>query len=136
MTVGVSVKRTEDARLLVGAGRYLDDLRVPGLLHLAIVRSPHPHARIVSVERHAARACPGAVAVLTVDDLPELAGSVPPLVPAPAIRSYAHPVLAGPVVRHAGEAVAVAVAEDPYAAADAAERVRVEYEPLPGVYDP
>ncbi|HSE94167.1 MAG TPA: xanthine dehydrogenase family protein molybdopterin-binding subunit, partial [Methylomirabilota bacterium] len=88
VTVGVSVKRREDARLLGGAGRYLDDLRVPGMLHLAIVRSPHPHARIVSVGRRAARACPGAVAVFTVDDLPELGGSVPPLVPAPAIRAY------------------------------------------------
>src|SRR2546427_6753674 len=55
VTVGVSVKRKEDARLLVGAGRYLDDLTAPGLLHLAVVRSPHPHARVLAVDRRAAR---------------------------------------------------------------------------------
>ena len=136
MTVGVSVKRKEDPRLLVGAGRYLDDLTVPGLLHLAMVRSPHPHARVLAVNRRAALACSGTVAVFTVDDLPELARSIPPLVPAPTVRSYTHPVLAGPVVRHAGEAVAVVVAEDRYRAADAAERVRVEYEALPAATTP
>ncbi len=136
MTVGVSVKRKEDARLLVGAGRYLDDLRVDGLLHLAIVRSPHPHARVVDVEWRDALACAGTVAVLTITDLPELAASVPPLVPAPTFRPYTQPVLAGPVVRHAGEAVAIVVADDRYAAADAAERVRVEYKPMPAATTP
>src|SRR2546427_4755460 len=136
VTVGVSVKRKEDARLLVGAGRYLDALTAPGLLHLAVVRSPHPHARVLAVDRRAALAGAGTVAVLTVDDLPELAGSIPPLVPTPTIRSYAHAVLAGSVVRHAGEAVVVVVAEDRYRAADAAERVRVEYEVLPAATTP
>src|SRR5438445_11545332 len=136
VTVGVSVKRKEDARLLVGAGRYLDDLTAPGLLHLAVVRSPHPHARVLAVDRRAALAGAGTVAVLTVDDLPELAGSIPPLVPTPTIRSYAHAVLAGPVVRHAGEAVVVVVAEDRYRAADAAERVRVEEAGLPAPTTP
>ena len=136
MTVGVSVRRKEDARLLVGAGRYLDDLRVDGLLHLAIVRSPHAHARVAAIDRAPALACPGAVAVLTLEDLPELAASVPPLVPTPAFRPYVHPVLAGPIVRHVGEAVAVVVAVDPYAAADAAERVRVEWQVLPAAATP
>jgi aerobic carbon-monoxide dehydrogenase large subunit len=136
VTVGVSVRRTEDGRLLVGGGRYVDDLRLPGMLHLAIVRSPHPHARILAVDRSAALASAGTVAVLTVDDLPELAGSVPPLVEAPTIRSYTQPVLAGPVVRHAGEAVVAVVAENRYAAADAAERVRIEYEVRPAVTTP
>src|SRR5207302_1240246 len=86
-----------------GAG-HRADLPAPGLLHLAVVRSPHPHARVLAVDRRAALAGAGTVAVLTVDDLPELAGSIPPLVPTPTIRSYAHAVLAGPVVRHAGEA--------------------------------
>ena len=89
MTVGVSVKRKEDARLLVGAGRYLDDLTASELLHLAVVRSPHPHARVLAVDRRAALAGAGTVAGLTVDDLPELAGSIPPLVPTPTILSYA-----------------------------------------------
>jgi carbon-monoxide dehydrogenase large subunit len=136
MSIGVSVKRREDPRLVAGAGRYLDDLAVPGLLHLVIVRSPHPHARIVGVERRDALACPGVVAVLTLEDLPALAGSVPPLVPAPAFQRYTHPVLAGTIVRHAGEAVAVVVAADAYRAADAAERVRVDYEPWPAATTP
>jgi carbon-monoxide dehydrogenase large subunit len=134
VTVGAAIKRTEDARLLVGAGRYVDDLALPGMLHVAIVRCPHPHARIVTVERAEALSCAGTVAVLTVDDLPELAGSIPPLMAAP--RSYTHPVLAGPVVRHAGEAVAVVVADNRYVAADAAERVRVEYQVLPAATTP
>ncbi|HEU5319333.1 MAG TPA: xanthine dehydrogenase family protein, partial [Methylomirabilota bacterium] len=112
------------------------DLTVPGLLHLAVVRSPHAHARVLAVDRRAALATAGAVAVFTVEDLPALAGSVPPLVPAPTFRPYTHPVLAGPRVRHAGEAVAAVVAEDRYAAADAAERVRVAYEALPAVTSP
>ena len=76
--VGASVKRREDGRLVVGRGRYLDDLIVPGVLHLAIVRSPHAHARVRGVARDDARGADGVVAVLTLDDLPECAGSVPP----------------------------------------------------------
>ncbi|MBI2206815.1 MAG: xanthine dehydrogenase family protein molybdopterin-binding subunit [Candidatus Rokubacteria bacterium] len=136
MTFGASLKRKEDARLLVGAGRYLDDLRIPDTLHAAIVRSPHAHARVVAIDRSAALQAPGVVAVLTLDDLPELARSVPPLVPSPEMKPYIHPVLAGQVVRHAGEAIAVVVADDPYRATDAAERVRVEYDPLPAATTP
>jgi carbon-monoxide dehydrogenase large subunit len=128
--VGASVKRREDGRLVTGRARYLDDVVVPGLLHLAVVRSPHAHARVRAVDREAARHGDGVVAVLTLDDLPQCAGSVPPLVPAVGIRAYVHPVLAGAVVRHAGEAVAVVVADSAYRAADAAERVIVDYEPL------
>ena len=136
MTVGASVKRKEDARLLVGAGRYLDDLRIPGVLHAAIVRSPHAHARVVGIDRAGALAADGVVAVLTLEELPELAGSVPPLVPCPEMKPYVHPVLAGTVVRHAGEALAVVVADDPYRAADGAERLRIDYEPLPAATTP
>jgi aerobic carbon-monoxide dehydrogenase large subunit len=128
--VGASVKRREDGRLVAGRARYLDDLVPPGLLHLAVVRSPHAHARVRGVNRAAARHSEGVVAVLTLDDLPECAGSVPPLVPAAGIRAYVHPVLAGGVVRHVGEAVAVVVAESAARAADAAERVVVDWEPL------
>ena len=127
--VGVSIKRKEDARLVVGRGRYLDDLTVPGMCHLGIVRSPHAHARILKIDPAGASQLDGVLAVLTRQDLPELAGSVPPLVP--DLRPYAHPVLAAGTVRHVGEAVAVVVATDPYLLADAVERVGVEYEPLP-----
>jgi aerobic carbon-monoxide dehydrogenase large subunit len=131
--VGTSVKRREDGRLVTGRARYLDDLVVPGLLHLAIVRSVHAHARVRSVARDAARGADGVVAVLTLEDLPECAGSVPPLVPAAGIPPYVHPVLAGPIVRHVGEAVAVVVADTAYRAADAAAYVTVDYERLAAV---
>lgn len=134
--VGASLKRREDTRLLVGRGRYLDDLKLPGMLHLGLVRSSHAHARILKIDRAEACRLAGVRAVLTLEDLPELAGSVPPLVPAPGLRPYRHPVLAGEKVRHVGEAVAAVVADDPYRLADAVERVIVEYEPLPAASTP
>jgi carbon-monoxide dehydrogenase large subunit len=135
--VGASPKRKEDGRFVAGRGRYLDDVRVEGLLHLAVVRSPHAHARVAGVDGAAARACDGVIAVLTLADLPELAAAtVPPLVPEPRGRPYVHPVLAGARVRHVGEPVAVVVATSPYAAADGVERVAVAYDPLPAAVSP
>ena len=137
MLVGASPKRKEDGRFVAGRGRYLDDVRVEGLLHLAVVRSPHAHARVAGVDGAAARACDGVIAVLTLADLPELAAAtVPPLVPEPKGRPYVHPVLAGARVRHVGEPVAVVVATSPYAAADGVERVAVAYDPLPAAVSP
>ena len=101
------------------------------MLWLAVVRSPHAHARITRIDGADAAGIPGVAAVLTRAELPVLAGSVPPLVPAPGFPPYHHPVLAAERVTHAGEAVAVVVADTAYIAADAVERVRVEYEPLP-----
>jgi carbon-monoxide dehydrogenase large subunit len=75
--IGLSVRRREDRRLLTGRGRSVDDLRLPELLHAAIVRSPHAHARIVAVDAAPALALPGVVAVLTIDDLPQCAAAVP-----------------------------------------------------------
>ena len=100
------------------------------MLWLGIVRSPHAHARLVKIDGREALRLPGVVAVLTREDLPELGGSVPPLVPAPTFHPYHHPVLAAGAVKHVGEGVAVVAAETPYVAADAVERVVVEYEPL------
>lgn len=137
MLVGASPKRKEDGRFVTGQGRYLDDVRVPGLLHVALVRSPHAHARVVSVDARAARALAGVTAVWTLDDLPELAAAnVPALVPEPTSRPYVHPVMAGARARHVGEIVAAVVADDPYVAADGAERVAVAYEPLPAALSP
>jgi aerobic carbon-monoxide dehydrogenase large subunit len=129
--IGLPLRRKEDDRLLRGRGRYVDDLRLPDLLHVALVRSPHAHARIEHVDARAALALAGVVAVLTVADLPACgSGAVPQLVPSPALRPYTHPALAGPVARFAGEAVAVVVAVDAYRAADGAEAVRITYTPL------
>ncbi|HEV8673176.1 MAG TPA: xanthine dehydrogenase family protein molybdopterin-binding subunit [Methylomirabilota bacterium] len=132
--IGRSVKRSEDHRFLVGRGRYLDDLRLPGLLHLALVRSPHAHARVLGIDGRPALGRPGVQAVITAADL-DLAAGVPPLVPTRAFPSYVHPVLVPETVRHAGEAVAAVVADDPYRAADALDAVMVEYAPLPAVAD-
>ncbi|OLE37329.1 MAG: hypothetical protein AUG00_08475 [Candidatus Rokubacteria bacterium 13_1_20CM_2_70_7] len=130
--IGSSVKRKEDRRFLTGHGRFLDDLRVPGALHAAIVRSPHAHARIVSIDTGLARRRPGVVAVLTIAELPECGGgAVPALVPSPRLRPYRHPALAGPMVRYVGEAVAVVVADDAYCAADAVEALAIDYEVRP-----
>ncbi|HYB69437.1 MAG TPA: xanthine dehydrogenase family protein molybdopterin-binding subunit [Candidatus Bathyarchaeia archaeon] len=136
MLVGASPKRKEDGRFVTGRGRYLDDVRVPGLLHAALVRSPHAHARVLQVDAAAARALDGVVAVWTLEHLPELAASVPPLVPEPKGRGYVHPVMAGKRVRHVGEVVAVVIATDPYRAADGAELVTVAYAPLPAAVTP
>jgi carbon-monoxide dehydrogenase large subunit len=130
-SVGASLRRKEDGRLVTGRGRYLDDITVPGLLHAAIVRSPHAHADVLGIDAAAARALDGVVAVLTLADLPALAGSVPALVAEPKLRPYRHPVLAGDRVRHVGEAVAVVVATDAYRAADGVAAVRVEWAPRP-----
>src|SRR6266404_9830913 len=117
--IGLSVKRREDRRFLTGRGRYVDDLRLADLLHAAIVRSPHAHARVLGVDARRALALPGVVAVLTLAELPECDAAVPPLVPSPRLRPYAQPALAGAKARYAGEAVAVAVADDVYRATDA-----------------
>jgi carbon-monoxide dehydrogenase large subunit len=132
--IGSSIKRKEDRRLLTGRGRYLDDVAVPGTLHAALVRSPYAHARVTRIDAARALALSGVVAVLSIVDLPECADdAVPPLVPSPTLRPYRHPALGGPEVRHAGEAVAVVVADDVYRATDAAQAVIVGYESLPAV---
>ncbi|MBI2217581.1 MAG: xanthine dehydrogenase family protein [Candidatus Rokubacteria bacterium] len=131
--IGSSPRRHEDRRFLTGRGRYLDDVRVPGVLHAAIVRSPHAHARIDGIDARDAQGLAGVVAVLSAGDLPECEAAVPPLVPSPGLRSYRHSAIARDVVRHVGEAVAVVVAEDAYRAADGADVVRVDYTPLPAV---
>src|SRR5881409_3489274 len=131
--IGLSVKRREDRRLLTGRGRYADDVRLPHLCHAAIVRSPHAHARILDVDARRATALPGVVAVLTIADLPECAAAVPPLVTSPRFRPYVQPAIAGAKVRHAGEAVAVVIADDVYRAADAAAAVDVRYAVLTAV---
>ena len=136
MLVGASLKRKEDARLVAGRGRYLDDIAFPGMLHLGLVRCPHAHARIVRVDGDGARRVEGVAAVWTLRDLPELAATVPPLVPEPRGRPYVHPVLAGDRARHAGDAVVVVVAEGAYRLADALDRVIVQYEPLPAATTP
>ncbi|MFW6174602.1 MAG: xanthine dehydrogenase family protein molybdopterin-binding subunit [Chloroflexota bacterium] len=132
---GNSVKRREDPRLVTGQGRYVDDIRLPGTAHMTFVRSPHGHARIVSVDTSRAARHPGVTAVFTGADLQEQLGSLPAGWTLPDLKQPPHPPLAYEKVRYVGDPVAVVVAEDPHTAADAAELVDVEYDVLPAVVD-
>ena len=127
------MKRLEDPRLLRGAGRYLDDIVLPRMLAVAFVRSPHAHARLVRLDGAAARALPGVAAVITGDDLREVARPLAPRLVGGEFTPTEWPPLAVDEVRFCGEAVAAVAASTPYVAADARERVRADYEPLRAV---
>jgi carbon-monoxide dehydrogenase large subunit len=130
--IGVSMKRKEDARLIRGRGRYLDDIVLPNMLHLALVHSPYPHANIKSIDTSAALAVPGVKAVITGKDL-EAAG----LAWIPTFHGYdKQMVLAVGKVLYQYQEVAGVVATSREIAHDAAELVDVEYEPLDPVADP
>jgi carbon-monoxide dehydrogenase large subunit len=122
--IGAAVPRKEDRRMLLGRGRFVDDLARPGLLHAAFVRSPHAHARMTGIDAAAAAAQPGVAAVLTAASLGH------PFLLAVLERDEfvptRMPILAGDVVRFVGEPVALVVADDPYRAEDAAELVEVD----------
>jgi 2-furoyl-CoA dehydrogenase large subunit len=130
--VGQALERFEDAALLTGAGRYIDDLPVaPGTLHAAVLRSPHAHAELVAVDATAALAMPGIAAVVTRDEVtrwtrPFTVGVKQPM---------EHWCLAVDRVRYVGEPVAVVLAQDRYRAEDALEQIKVEYRPLPAIVD-
>ena len=131
---GRRIARLEDPALLRGRARFVDDIRLPGMLHAAFVRSPHAHARIRGIDASAAAALPGVAAVYAVDDLrPFLADAVMPLEqPSGALRQSVSPsLLADGEVRYVGEPVACVVAESRYLAEDAAAAVAADYEELP-----
>src|SRR4051794_38095278 len=126
--VGQSIERVEDAALLTGRGRYIDDLPVsPGTLHAAVLRSPHPHAIIRSVDASAARAAKDVAAVITGEDVARFG--------APLLAGVKANIACGRCavgrVRYTGERVAVVVAAARYLAEDARELIEVDYEPLP-----
>src|SRR5215204_4703447 len=129
--VGHSVRRREDERFVQGAGRYVDDIVLPGMLHLALLRSPVPHARIVSIDTAAAAAVEGVVAVLTGRDLEAYN-----LAWMPTLSGDTQAVLATDKVRFQGQEVAAVIAESPYAAYDALDLIDVEYDMLPPVLTP
>src|SRR6186997_2773547 len=105
--VGRAMKRVEDPRLVRGIATYTDDLRLPGLVHAAVLRSPYAHAQIVSIDTAAARALPGVVAVLTGADVNAACGTVPCAASIPDLKAPAHTVLAGDRVYFVGHPVAV-----------------------------
>jgi len=134
---GRSVKRKEDPAFLTGKGRYIDDIRLPGMLHAAFVRSQHAHAKIRHIDAAAARALAGVHLVLTFADLPEALrrNKLPLFVPNPAITQLHMPYALATEACYVGEPLAVVVAESRYVAEDAAALVFVDYDPLPAVTD-
>ncbi len=131
--IGQRVRRLEDPRFLTGRGQYVDDLDLPGALHITFVRSPWAHARVVSVDTSAAAAVEEAE-VFSAADLGLSPIPPPPFIPGG--EKFARPPIAGEKVRFAGDIVAVALAPTREASVDAAELIEVEYDPLPVLIDP
>ena len=136
--LGTSIKRREDPRLLTGQASYVDDIKLPGMLYMAVLRSPYGHARINSIDTSAARSHPKVKGVYTAADLKGTVGNVPVVA---MLGEIAHGMgIRGPLaedkVRFYGDPVAIVVAEDRYSAYDARDLIDVEYEPLPVVVDP
>src|SRR6202049_478128 len=129
--IGVSVPRKEDARFIHGQGNYVDDVVLPGMLHMVVVRSPHAHARIRGIDSSAAMAIPGVVAVVTGELLAQHK-----LAWMPTLSGDTQAVLATDKVRFQGQEVACVIAETKYIAEDAAALVSVDYEPLQAVTTP
>lgn len=134
--VGRAIKRREDPKLITGQGNYLDDIKLPGMLHVALVRSPYAHANITSIDVSRALAMPGVVAVFTGADMMDI-NPMPAAWQAGGVKNNAVTprALAVGKVTLVGDPVAMVIAEDRYTARDAADAVDVEYEPLDAVVD-
>lgn len=130
--IGERRTRREDLRLLRGRGQYVDDIDLPGAAAMAVVRSTHPHARILGINTDAAKAAPGVLGVFTAADLAEINRPWPVHLAHNSLRPTVQRTLPVEKVRYVGEPVAVVVAETRYAAEDACELVEVDYDPLPG----
>ena len=135
---GSGIRRREDPRLITGQATYTDDVTLPGTVHAAILRSPHAHALINSVDTAAAAAAPGVLAVYTGADVEGVLNPIPCawIIPESDVKAVAHPAIAKDVARYQGDAVAVVVAENRYQAEDALELIAVDYEIRPAVVSP
>lgn len=133
--VGQSVRRREDPRLLAGRGRYVDDVTLPGQLHVAFLRSDYPAGRIVRMDTSAAAALPGVAAVLTAAELNSICGPLWPTSAGPPAGGPAMRLLCQDDVRFVGDPIAVVLASSRYIAEDACELIEVEIEPRPSVSD-
>ncbi len=132
------IRRREDPRLITGRAAYTDDIKLSGMAHAAILRSPYAHASIVSIDAGAAASQPGVIAVFTGEDTEGALNGMPCawLIPGSDLKTPVHPAIAKDKVRYVGDAVAVVVAESRYQAEDALEHIAVEYEPLGAVINP
>ena len=134
--IGAPIRRREDFRLLTGKATFTDDIKLPHMLHATILRSPHAHARITSIDAARALALPGTIAVFTFQDIASWAKPIPlRLYPLPGLEHFLQYPLAHDRVRYVGEPVAVVVAESRYLAEDALDAMDVTYDPLPAVTD-
>src|SRR5437764_12683791 len=129
--LGKSVKRKEDDRFIVGRGNYIEDIKLPNMLHMSILRSPYAHAKINSIDTSRATELPGVVAVVTGELLAQHK-----LAWMPTLSGDTQAVLATDKARMPGQEIACVIAEDPYVAHDALELIDVDYEPLPVVTSP
>ncbi|HEX3551307.1 MAG TPA: molybdopterin cofactor-binding domain-containing protein, partial [Candidatus Elarobacter sp.] len=137
--VGARIRRREDPRLITGRATYVDDVRQVGTVYAAFVRSPYGHAKIRSIDRSDVEADPHVLAVYTGHDLHHAHGlksSMPVAHKIPELKTPPHYILALDEVRFVGDSVAVVVADSPYRARDAADRLVIDYEELPAVVDP
>lgn len=134
--VGQAIKRREDPQLITGQGSFLDDIKLPGMTHACVLRSPYAHAKIKSIDTSKAKAHPGVVAVFTGEDMLDL-NPLPCAWQAGRVKNNVNTprVLAVGEVHFAGDPVALVIAEDRYIARDACDLIEVEYEPLPVVVD-
>jgi len=134
--VGQAMKRKEDPRLVSGTSTYVDDVVLPGMLHMAVTRSMHAHARIKRIDTSKAQRLPGVVAVVTGEEVAAHCGLIPCAASLPNMKRAQRHLLATNKVRFVGEPVAAVVAESKYIARDAADLIEIDYEPLPVVVDP
>jgi carbon-monoxide dehydrogenase large subunit len=132
--IGQRLLRQEDPRLVTGRGAYVADLALPGMLHMALLRSPHAHALLAHMDIDRARRVPGVVAVFTADDIHDV-GPLPVLAHPPGQRQTDFPVLPADRVRYVGQPLAAVVAETRYGAQDGVDALDVTYSPLPIVAD-
>ena len=135
---GSGIRRREDPRLITGSATYTQDIVLPGMVHAAMLRSSHAHARITRIDTEKAKAAPGVVAVYTGADIEGALQPMPCawLLPDSELKIAPYPCIAKDVVRYTGDIVAVVVAERPALAEDARDLIEVDYEPLPTVIDP
>src|SRR5690242_10983254 len=133
--VGKKIRRREDPRLITGTATYVDDVKMPGMHHACVVRSPHAAAKIKNISTAAAAELPGVKAIFIGADVAAL-GPVPCAASLPGLRVPHHHLLAQDRVYYVGHPVAVVVATDRYIARDAADLVEVDYDILPAVADP
>jgi len=131
--VGTNVLRRQDPRLLTGRGTFVADVKRPGMLHLAILRSPHAHARLVRLDASAARRLPGVHLILTGRDIAARVKPLPVLRVGKRLRAKPYPVLPTDKAIYVGQPLAAVVADSRAKAEDALERIEVEWDVLPAV---